>query len=90
MPVPNPHEYGVRSDSFSGVGLDAFAITPHNSTNFTKFCRAIYVGTTGDVSIETYGGTIVFVGVPAGTILPVVCTRVNATGTTADDLVGLV
>lgn len=69
---------------------DFFAITPHNSTNFTYAVRGIYVGVTGDVVAVTEGGAaITFKAVPAGMILPVRAIRVNSTGTTATDLVGL-
>lgn len=90
MPGLNFSDYNSRPDSMSGVGLDAFAITPHDVTNFTKPCRAVYVGTGGDLTLVTISGAVTFVGVASGSLIPVFCTRVNFTGTTADDLVGLV
>jgi hypothetical protein len=69
------------------------AITPNDSTDLTdKGFRAIYVGTGGDVAIEhVSGGTpVVYANVPSGTILPVKIGQVNATGTTASNIVGLV
>ena len=51
--------------------------------------NAIFVGGAGNVSIDhTEGGTaVVYVGVVAGTILPVKGVRVNSTSTTATNMV---
>ncbi|MEM8552089.1 MAG: hypothetical protein AAGF45_06875 [Pseudomonadota bacterium] len=69
---------------------DAFAVTAHDSTDFPLAARALYVGRPGDVSLETLeGNEVTFVGVAAGTVLPVSAVRVNDTGTTAGDIVGL-
>ena len=48
---------------------------------------AIYVGTTGDVSvIDAQGNTSTFTAVPAGVILPGQFKRICSTGTTASNL----
>lgn len=74
----------------TGPCRHAAAVTPNDSADLTHVCRALYVGTTGDVAVITLGGnTVTFVAVPAGAILPVVCTRVLADGTDADDIVAL-
>ena len=69
---------------------DAVAVTPSDSGSH-RF-RALYIGGDGDVSVDTKGGSesVVFVGVLAGTILPVEVVRVNSTDTTATNIVGLV
>jgi len=68
----------------------AEAVTPHDSTNFAREMEGLYVGVTGDVVVVLPSGTaITFVGVPAGTILPVRCIRVNSTSTTATSIVAL-
>ena len=72
-----------QSDSFRG----AEAITPSDSTEVAY--SAIYVGTTGNVAIETPAGdTVTFTSVPVG-VLPVCAVKVLATGTSASNLVGL-
>lgn len=50
---------------------------------------AIYVGGAGDVTIKHAegGAAVTYVGVPAGTILPVSGVRVMSTGTTATNMV---
>lgn len=66
------------------------AITPHNSTNLTNVTRGIYVGVAGDVVVVPQtGSAVTFKNAAAGSILPVRAIRVNSTGTTATDLVGL-
>lgn len=52
---------------------------------------AIFVGGAGNVSVTSaFGTTKVFTGIAAGTFLPVVGVRVNATNTTATLMLGLV
>ena len=64
------------------------AVNPSDSVNFSE-CRALYVGTGGDVSVVCGGSTVVFANAQSGSVLPVEVTRVNATGTTASNLVAL-
>jgi len=70
---------------------DAEVVTPHDTNNLAKTSRALYVGVGGDVSVEMAqtGSAIVFTGVLAGTVLPIRITRVNATATTATNMVAL-
>jgi len=66
------------------------AVTPSDSTDFNVLCRAIYVGGAGNVVAVTYlGNTVTFSGVPAGTLLPIACRRINSTSTTATNIVAL-
>ena len=83
--------YLNRSFELNSPAQHAAAVTPHDSTDLTTTARYLYVGTAGDVSLETVGGdsAIVFTAVPAGTVLPVVTTRVNSTSTTASNIVAL-
>lgn len=69
---------------------DAFTVTPSDTANFTSGpARALYIGVSGDVTLITTGGNaVLFKAVPVG-ILPVRCTRVNATGTAATNIVAL-
>jgi hypothetical protein len=73
--VSDPAKYGA-------------AVTPSNSVNLAAPTRSLYIGTTGNVSIEMLNGTVVLTSVAVG-ILPVQCTRVNSTGTTASNIVAL-
>lgn len=67
----------------------AAAVTPHDSTNLTTAARSLFVGGAGNVVAIVNGQAITFTGVPAGSILPIVATRVNATNTTATAIVAL-
>jgi len=65
------------------------AVTPADGADLANLARALYVGTTGDVKVDTIdGSTITFKFVPVG-ILPVQTKRVYATGTTASNIVAL-
>lgn len=72
----------------SAPATDAFAITKSDSTTF--YARSLYVGGAGDVVVTTRKDTdVTFKAVPAGTILPIRCSKVKA-ATTATDIVGLI
>ena len=88
-------ELGVSIATTSEAGIDsparsAFAISPSNSVNFDSVTRGVYVGGNGNiVAVMLSGDVVTFTGVVAGTILPIRATRINLTGTTASNLVGL-
>jgi hypothetical protein len=73
------------------VASDCFSVTPSNTVLFGYEIAGIYVGGAGNITvIKRNGLTVLFTAVPQGSILPVCCVGVNATGTTATLLVGLV
>ncbi|HYH69007.1 MAG TPA: hypothetical protein VD866_30210 [Urbifossiella sp.] len=68
----------------------AAEITTHNTNELATYCRAIYVGGSGNLRVTTVrGDTITLTGVVVGTIIPVRAKVVFATGTTATNLVAL-
>ena len=70
--------------------LDGAQVTPSDTTGWGFVARALYVGVTGNIVLVTPNNTVLtFVAVPAGVILPVMCYRVNATNTTASNIVAL-
>lgn len=71
-------------------GVSLFTITPSDSVDLTNQARLIYVGTGGNISVtDNKGNTVVFKNtLPCSYIGPFNVARVNATGTTATDLVG--
>ena len=86
------------ADNFSNyqMSLDApaehaAAVTPNDSTDLTTSARALYVGTAGNVVLDTVGGetSITFSNVAAGSWLEVRAARVRATGTTASNIVAV-
>ncbi len=69
---------------------NAAAVTKSDATVFAPPARGLYVGGAGDVAVTTVGGDVVtFVGVLAGTVLPVYVTKVMATNTSATSIVRL-
>lgn len=80
--------------------LQAFAITPSDSDPLTVIVRGIYVGTSGDLTVLLANDNTGEDDVPDGTVItfanapvgyhPLRCVMVMSTGTTADDLVGLI
>lgn len=68
-----------------------WAVTPSDTVNLTESARLLYVGGAGNLSLLTAGGSSISLsGVLAGTFVPVQVARVNATGTTATNIVALV
>lgn len=80
----------IQEPTWPGTSL--FAVTPSNSTVFTQAARQLYIGTGGDVVVVTEDDVIVtFKNVPAGFYLgPFFIKKVNATGTTASNIVAFV
>lgn len=66
------------------------AITPSDTVDITRPTNAILIGGTGDVAAVMQNGSVVTLKtLPAGACVPIACRRVNATGTTATNLVAL-
>jgi hypothetical protein len=85
--MPPSNEFANRGALDSAH--DAAVVTPHNATDFIKLPRAIWVGGAGNVACEFPSGTVLIQGVPAGTLLPIRPSRINATNTTATLMVAL-
>lgn len=85
-----PDNFDSATPGLQAPASDGFAITPNDSAELTRTCRSIFVGGAGNISLVTKAGTTLsFVNVAAGSILPVRAKQVNATGTTATNLIGL-
>lgn len=68
----------------------AAAVTKSDTVSFTQTARALYIGGAGNIAAVMPDGSVVnFIGLAAGTILPIRCTRVNSTDTTATNIVAL-
>lgn len=80
---------GIVTQVVSFAPWDGFSITPNDTTNLTKTARMLYVGGAGDISLVTPAGTtLVFKSVAVG-FFYVPVAKVNATGTTATNLIGM-
>lgn len=81
----------MSNTSNLSVATAGFAITPSDTLNFATRARGIYVGVGGNIAVVGANGVaFTLVGVPQGSFIPLEAVRVNATGTTAASLVGLV
>ncbi len=67
----------------------AIAIVPNDSTIIA--CRALFVGTGGNINALLIGDTAaqLFKNVPSGSMLDIACQKVLSTNTTAADILGL-
>jgi hypothetical protein len=71
----------------------AIPVTPSDTVNITfpsgvTFSKGVYVGTSGDLSVVMADGTTATYKAATG-LLPLAVVRVNATGTTAGDIVAV-
>lgn len=76
----------------SSPAVNAVTITPNDSTDLENVARALYIGTAGNISLIPSGPgalSVTFTNVQDGTILPISVSRVNATSTTAANIVAL-
>lgn len=67
------------------------AVTPSDTVNIASGpARALYIGVTGDVvAVNENNVAITFKNAAQGSIIPISTKRVNATGTTATNLIAL-
>ena len=83
--------YQNTSSGLDSPALDAFTITPNDNTDLVEVTRALYIGGSGDVTLVTKSGTqVTFSNISSGSLLPVRVARILVTGTTANNIVGLI
>lgn len=71
----------------SSIPEDANEVTPHDTDPF-NLCRALYIGTGGDVRVQMKSGAVVTLkNWPSGVRMSGGFARVFATGTTASNIV---
>lgn len=86
-----PDTFANFSAGLDSPAFDAAAVAPHDVNDLTFTARALYVGTGGDVVAILKGdaAAVTFKNVPTGAVLPVAVRRVQATGTTASNILAL-
>lgn len=78
------HAPGLESPPQGG-----FDITPSDTADLSQALRGINVSASGTVRVSTVDGADLTLTVAAGIIFPIRATRVWATGTSANGIVGL-
>lgn len=69
--------------------VDAEAVVPSDTDNLSRQCRAIWVGVAGNIAVVfENGNAVTFSNVPVG-VLDVQAIRINATNTTATNMVAM-
>ncbi len=82
----------AKGGNFAAPADQGAAVTPSDTVNLTTQSRALYVGGAGNVSVVMGGpdaNVLTFIAVPAGALLPLIVSRVNATLTTATNIVAV-
>jgi len=87
MPINDPYE--TLTTGLSSPICGGFDITPTDATELSLLTRAIMVGVAGNISIQLQDGTSVTLSLSPGVIYPLRVCQLNATGTTASQIVGL-
>jgi hypothetical protein len=76
--------------TLTSPATNALAVTPHDVNPLSDVSRALYVGQSGDISVEMQSGQIVtFQNVQGGSILALRALKVRLTGTSAIGIVAL-
>jgi hypothetical protein len=78
-------------DSLIAPARNAFSVTPHDTAALASLPKAIYIGTSGNITLRAIDSTqdVVFFNVPSGSIIDVRAKFIRATGTTAANMIGL-
>lgn len=80
-----PQQFSSDSAPARGVAV----VTPSDSADLPRGeCRALLIGTAGNVAIDTEQDSNVVVPAPVG-VLPIAVKRVRLTSTTASNIVAL-
>lgn len=83
--------FGSVSDSLIAPAREAFALTPNDTADFARATKAFYVGSGGDIVLRAVGSDtdVVLRNVASGSVLAIRLRAIRASGTTAQNLVGL-
>ncbi len=80
----------VKATGESDTYAKGFDITPSDTVDFAQLTRAIWVGGVGNIVLVWQDNTTTtLTAVAAGTLLRVMCRRVNSSSTTATVIKGL-
>jgi hypothetical protein len=76
----------LTNDPFTNAVL----VSPNDEEDLEAVTRAVYVGGTGNMKVTMQdSGTVLFTGIPAGTVLPIRVKRIWSTTTNATAILAL-
>jgi hypothetical protein len=83
--------FATSADAVYAPGTASFAIVPSDTTPLPTLPKAIYVGTGGRIAMRGSGDAVpaTWLNVPSGSLIPFRAAYVQATGTTAADILGI-
>lgn len=88
--MANQAPQGYPPSTGTMPGYDGIAVSPSDAVELSPAVRALYIGVAGNVKLKTIGGTTLeFIGIQAGTILPIQTKLVFNTSTTATNIIGI-
>lgn len=86
--MPATDDFESCSSTLSSPPGGGEPVTPSDSTELSKVSRSIYVGVSGHLVVVMKDGTVLtYKNLAAGMLHPIRAKRINATGTTATDIV---
>lgn len=86
MSIQETKIYDASNNPIAFQPIQAVAVVPHDTTTFNA--GVLYIGSTGNVKVQTKGGdTITFTNVANSFLLPVQVIQVFSTGTTATSMI---
>lgn len=79
-------------DSLTAPAARCFTIAPDDSADLGEAPKALYIGTGGDLVVRPLNGDedVVFRNAISGSILDIRVRAIRASGTSAQDIVGLI
>ncbi|KQV84256.1 hypothetical protein [Rhizobium sp. Root1220] len=83
--------FASHAPSLTGPASAGFVIVPDDGLGISEITRALYIGIGGDLTVEMASGQILtFASVQDGSLLPLRVSRVLTSGTTAENIIGLI
>lgn len=83
--------FSSAANSLIAPSADCFAIVPNDTQELGQATKAIFVGTGGNIVLKAIHSEdfVTFSNVISGSILDIRVRAISATGTTAQDIIGL-
>lgn len=85
-----PDPFAAHQPGLTSPAAHALAVTPSDALPLPQTCRAVYIGSSGNLAaVMASGESLGFTGLQGGMIYPLRLSQIRATGTTAGSIVAL-